>query len=452
VRDVSGTLFLLVDTASLTGDPELPYLLSFAGVDGLTVEEHVILVERPDRTSYAILGQARSRHVLVAPLEQFKRFAAEISARPGCPFPPDVVERAMAFSHLADNLHADAVVSPAWAAFGAGDRGLLRCRHMVTVAEALALLGAHVRQRDDVPLGGRPLLVQRRTEVYPLTAGLIVASGQDWWSACVRSAATSQSDPIALGQAVFARLGQALRGRDAVHEALRVGKGRGGILDALHHLDDLLTHCVGSLDALASAANSIFGVPSGSGEPAWQRRWRKELAKAAPAVADVVAPGTRLGAALRILTTARNSIHGTAFDEYLEVGSRGAEHRAMMSRELGDELREAGKSFAPLSQHGLFLDGPVPFLNIGLFTERLLAWTLEIVDALQQAMLSSGRMTPGGPLALSQIEETERQYCRALARVGAYPCDTETGGLPAASSLYRRIMAMVYQHRSTPGP
>jgi hypothetical protein len=65
-----------------------------------------------------------------------------------------VVERAMAFSHLADNLHADAAVSPARTAFGPGDRGLLRCRRIVTVAEALAMIGAHVRQRDEVPLVG----------------------------------------------------------------------------------------------------------------------------------------------------------------------------------------------------------------------------------------------------------------------------------------------------------
>lgn len=104
----------------------------------------------------------------------------------------------------------------------------------------------------------------------------------------------------------------------------------------------------------------------------------------------------------------------------------------------------------PLEVHGLFLDGPgVPFLNVGLFTERLLAWTLEIVDALQEAMLSSGRMTPGEPLALSQLEEAQRQYCKALARVGEYPSDTGTGGLPAAPSMYRRIMATVHNNRST---
>jgi hypothetical protein len=442
--------FLLVDATSLTGDPEFAYLMSFAALEGLTLEGHVTLVHRPHQTSYAALGEAQSRHVLVAPLEHFQRVAADISARPGCPFSPHVVERALAMSHLADQLHADAVVSPARSAFCADDVSFLRRTRVITVAEALALLGAHLRQREDVPLGGRPLQVQRRTEVYPLTARLIVPSGQAWWSACVRAGATIDSNSVALGQAMFARLGQALRGRDALHESLRVGSGRGGILDAVHHLDDVLTRCVGGLDALAGAAHFIFEVPSRAGEPAWQRRWRRELATITPTVADVVAPDKRLGTALRIITTARNSIHGVAFDEYLEVGVRGAEHRAMMSHDLADALRSAGHAFAPLSAHGLFLDGPgVPFLNVGRFAERLLTWTLEIVDALQQAMLSSGRMTAGEPLALSPLEEVQRRYCRALARVGEYPSDTGTGGLPAAPSLHRRIMATVHNNRST---
>lgn len=449
---MSGSLALLVDVASLVGDPELPYLLSFAGVEGLTIEQHVTLIERPGRASYAAMGQAQSRHLLVAPLEQFRRFATEMSARPGCPFAGEVLERAMAFSHLAGYLSADAVVSPARAAFGAGDQGFLRCKRIVTVAEALAIIGAHVRQRDEVPLGGRPLHVQRRTEVYPLTAKVILANGQAWWSAYLQSSRSQQSDPTSVGQAVFTRLGQALRGRDAVHEALRTGKERQGILDALHHLDSVLTHCVGTLDALASAAHDIFGVSSRS-EPAWQRGWRTDLARIAPTVASVVDPGTRLGVVLRVLTNARNSIHGTGFDEYLHIGDRGAEHRAMMSQELADGMARVGAPLTPLAQYGLYVEEPnaTPSLNVGLFAEHLLSWTVEIVDALQLAMLSSGHMTPGVRVSFSHLEEIQPRYFRALARAGTYPCEPGIGGLPARPSFYGRIMGIIHQSRSSPG-
>jgi hypothetical protein len=64
---MTGTLSLQVDAASLSGGPGLARLPSFAGVEGLTVEQHVSLVERPDQTSYTVLGETRSRHVLVAP-------------------------------------------------------------------------------------------------------------------------------------------------------------------------------------------------------------------------------------------------------------------------------------------------------------------------------------------------------------------------------------------------
>jgi len=118
----------------------------------------------------------------------------------------------------------------------------------------------------------------------------------------------------------------------------------------------------------------------------------------------------------------------------------------MMPRELADTLARIGAPIAPLTDHGLFLDEyqSVPYVEIGLFAEHLLSWTLEIVDALQRTMLSSGNMTPGARLTLSPAEETEREYCRALARDGEYPCASGTGGLPA---LYGRITELIHLRR-----
>src|SRR6266481_3097261 len=100
-----------------------------------------------------------------------------------------------------------------------------------------------------------------------------------------------------------------LRGRDAVHEALRLGAGRSAMLDALYHFDVILTSSVASLDALARVAHDVFGLSSPVERIGWQRPWRNELGQIVPGVAGVVAPNTRLGAALLILTRMRNSIH-----------------------------------------------------------------------------------------------------------------------------------------------
>ena len=291
-------LVLLVDTASLAGDPELPFLLSFAGVEGITVEHHIDIVEPPQGPPHAVVGVARESFVGLTPLLQFRRFAAEISARPGVDASAAVIERALAFAHLCKLLEADAVVSPARSAFAPRDGGLLGTTPVYTVPEALAVIGAHVRQRSEVPLGGVPRLVGSRTEVYPLTARAIVPDGQEWWSACVRASSTRgrSSEWRSLTWAVFTRLGQALRGRDGVHEALRAGKGRGAILDALYHLDVVLMSSVGALDALAGVAHELFtfNVPKlKARQAAWQNEvWLKELRTAAPTVAEVLEPNS----------------------------------------------------------------------------------------------------------------------------------------------------------------
>jgi hypothetical protein len=117
-------LFLLVDAAALVGDPELPHLLSFDNVEGLSVEQHVAFVERPGQDSVAVLGPGGTHHVSFAPLHQFRRIAAGVAARPGCCFGADVIERALGFSFLARQLGADAIVSPARSA---SDRATAGC-------------------------------------------------------------------------------------------------------------------------------------------------------------------------------------------------------------------------------------------------------------------------------------------------------------------------------------
>src|ERR1700737_1048424 len=272
----STTLSFLVDAASVAADPELPYLLSFNGVEGISVEQHVLLVERSGQDSKAVLRADESLHVSLAPLNQFKRFAAEIAARPSCDFTADVVERALSYAFLAARLDVDAVVSPARPIFGVADSGLLDIGKLVTVNQALAIIGAHVRQRERVPLGGVPLMTQERTEVYPLTARVVIERGQEWWSSCLAIASSPDADLVSHGEAVFKRAGQALRGRDGVHEALRLRSGRAAILDALYHFDVVLASGVASLDALARVANEAFQKPSPIENDVLKVGWQKE--------------------------------------------------------------------------------------------------------------------------------------------------------------------------------
>lgn len=448
---MSNTLSFLVDAASLAADPELPHLLSFGAVEGIRIEQHVSLIERPGQDSKAILGATGARHVSLAPLNQFKRLAADIVARPSCQVSADVVERALAYSFLADRLDVDAVVSPARPAFAPADEVLLDTGGVVTVAEALAMIGANVRQREEVPLGGSPLLVQQRSKVYPLTAKVIVPNGQEWWASCVQIAPSPQGDLLGHAEAVFKRVGQALRGRDAVHEALRLSEGRSAILDALYHLDVVLTSCVASLDALARVAHEVFGTSSKVENVAWQRPWRTELDQIVPVVARVVAPDTPLGEALLIITRIRNSIHSIPLDEYLQVhvGQQGSvvEHRVMIARDLGLRLRTAATHLGPLEAYGIFVeDTGTSFVNIAQVTEQLLSWTIEIIGGLLSAMLSCGQFVDGILVDFAPLERLERELCVGLARVGAYPVRAGRRGLQATPSIRRTIMASIHEH------
>jgi hypothetical protein len=445
-------MLLIVDEVSYANDPELGHLLSFGRVEGFEVEHQIKIETPPEGYAFATLGHEGTRRITIPPLAQFESFATDLAARAGCRVSQDVILRTLALSYIAERLKADAVVSPANSAFGPKSRGLLRSR-VITVAEALATIGAHVRQREEVPLGGTPLIIQVRSEVYPLTAQVIIPGGQDWWSSCVSSSGAHRPHLIDYGQAVFSRIGQALRGRDGVHESMRTGSGRAAILDALYHFDVVLMSSVAALDALARVADEIFGLSSKPQDIAWQRDgWRQRLSTVAPRVAGVVGPATPLRAALGVITKVRNSIHGIPLDEYLsvEVGanSSSVEHRVMVSSELSQQLAKEGAIFGSLEPYGVFLGPNKPaFLNIAVFSERVLSWSIEIISDLMKAMLSENLMSPPQPLQLDGLHEAERFYCAALARVGEYPSESSTG-LPASRSIHRQIMGSIHRHRS----
>lgn len=446
-RSASTTLSLLVDADSLVGDPQLAYLLSFAEVEGLEVEQNVRIVEEDDH-AYAELGIEGSHRATLAPLKQFRRFAAEIAGRPGCQVGAEVIERALAFGFLATIVHADAVVTPARQAFGPQDAGIVLAP-MLTVSEALAVIGAHTRQREKVPLGGIPPVTQSRTEVYPLTGRVIVRRGQEWWSSCVYYQGPYKEDVLGLGEAVFKRLGQALRGRDGVHEALRSGDGRSAILDALYHLDVVLTSSVASLDALARLAHKVFDVEESSFDAGWQRpKWIKRLRKKAPSLAGLIRGHVK--AQLDVLTSMRNSIHAIPLDEFLWVQRGGhsstVEHRAMFSDDLANRILDVGQDAGNPGDYGLYLSGPgTPYLNVGQFTEHVLSWTVEIVELLLAELLASPHFPAATPPAFSRLDLREREVCAALAQVGNYPFRTDVPGIPGRHSLHLDMMGTLHR-------
>jgi hypothetical protein len=439
-RNPNATLSLLVDARSVADDPQLSFLLSFAGVEGLQIEQNIRIVEEDGR-AHAELDpedvEVRRRAAL-APLMQFRRFAAEIAARPGSELSADVIERALAFGFLATILHADAVITPAGSAFVARDAGIVLAP-MLTVSQALAVIGSHVRQREKVPLGGP--VVQSRSEVYPLTARIVIPGGEAFWSSCAYFQGPLREQVLGLGAAVYKRLGQAMRGRDAVHESLRLGYGRTAILDSLYHLDVVLTSSVAAFDALARLVHRLFHLSGSSRLAKWHGEgWLENLRRQAPRLANVV--DGRVAAQLRILTGIRNSIHEIPLDEYLSVSTAGSEHRAMFSGDLADIVRNDGREAGDPADYGLFFGPPgPPSMNVGQFAERMLDWGFATIGELVQALGTYPQFEPGPTtLNLSRFELLEREACAELAQVGNYPCQRRPIGIAAAPSLHQHMM------------
>lgn len=447
------SLYLLVDSSAAANDSQHAYLLSFDGVEGLKVEQDVRIVEEGE-ASYARVGAKGSQLVSLSPLKQFRRFAAKIAERPGCSLSPELIERALAFSHLASILKANAVVSPARQAFAPKHAGLLQVP-LLTVPEALAVIGAHVRQMEKVPLGGSPPMIESRTEIYPLTARVIVPKGQEWWSSCVYYAGSEREEILGLGEAVFQRLGQALRGRDAVHESLRCGDGRAAILDSLYHLDVVLTSSVGSLDALARLAHKVFGVDGDPFDAGWQRtNWVKRLGRQVPSLANLIKGRTK--AQVDIVTSTRNSIHGIPLNEflYVESGSHSStvEHRAMLTADLVERIVAVGQAAGNPEHYGLFLSGPgTPFLNVGQFTEHVLGWSIDIMGKLLGELITLKKFPAARTPEFSHPEQREREACMALAQVGRYPVRTNVQGIPARPSVHQTVMGSLHRARQKVG-
>lgn len=366
ICSVTKPLFLIVDADAYSEHPQLPFLCDFHGVNEVRVEAD-IRIEDDERGSRALIGDS-AVHAL-RPLRQFRGFAQKV-ANGDAALESDFA-RVMALSYLAEQRGADYVVTSV--ELPESEASLFKVRR-ISMDEALSVIGAHVRQHDDVALAGNPPLREPRTFVCPFTARVVVPGGQRFFEWCHSQGSMRGESFTGYAEAVFKRLGQALRARDAVHEALRRADGPAQILDALYHLDAVFTSSVGALDSLGKVANDVLGLGLSGPSVAWQReKFFKKLKERAPQIADLISERSTLGVQLRLVTTARNTIHGIPLDEYLKVDitSSTVEHRVMVFTDAADALRGIdGVTPKVLQQFGLHLDAGSSDVNVGRFVEE----------------------------------------------------------------------------------
>jgi hypothetical protein len=266
------TLHLFVDTQSVPDSADLQHLLSFDCVEGIIVESTIAIEQSAGGESIAVLGLDRSRRILLPRLSQFSEIIDELSEELGNRASnANLIERTLGLAFLTKSESADGFVTGVQEKVLKPVHNFAKTVQVLSVGQALALVGAYVRQRNSVPLCGDPPLRSDRNEVYSVTARAMVPTGQAWWVASVHQLG-GRKESLQLAEAVFERLAQALRGRDSVHEALRTGDGRGAILESLYHLDVLLTSGVAALDALARVAHQVYGLPGKVWNIGWQKK------------------------------------------------------------------------------------------------------------------------------------------------------------------------------------
>jgi hypothetical protein len=90
-------------------------------------------------------------------------------------------------------------------------------------------------------------------------------------------------------------------------------------------------------------------------------------------------------------------------------------------------------------------------LNVGLFTESALTWSIEIVGLLLEELLTFQQFPTVSLPTFSRLELREREACGALAQVGRYPVRTDAPGIPARTSLHQSVMGSLYRAQQRVG-
>lgn len=238
----------------------------------------------------------------------------------------------------------------------------------MTLSEGFAVLGLHLRLREDFVV--KQLSSYREesngTDFYSSLARCLLGEWNRWNALCPRSKSPFSQSIAGLADAVVNRIARALRARDRMHGFLFREPSPASIDEALFYFDAFLVAVGGAFDAAARVADSAYKI--GQRMPGWRReRWRKQLAKLAPALAEAVGRGTPLGATLEVVSRLRNLLHEEPLKVFGVLGSgyKVAEYRAAIPDADRAELLAGVAQLGGVQRWGLG-DIQAEFLSLDL--------------------------------------------------------------------------------------
>lgn len=319
-------------------------------------------------------------------------------------------ERTDAYRHLpaqeaASRRHADAAAAQAAETLQADvfitDRSYL---HALTwslapnvtflhSAVALPFLSLYLRTQGQFLIwkghGGRTRV--NRGLFYQIATVAALPAVWRWSTACYQHDRFRGANQLAyLSQATTKRVDRALELRDQAHRALNRPQDNDIAEDALLAFDSCILFLMGALDAVARVVHVLLGLPGKSRDAGWQRRdWRKKVDAASPELANLLAPNSRGGAVLAILTALRNTVHSAGLSSVGVSTTQRERQRTLidLSSGLSDEgLREVLSAMNILGGQAAWgIEALLPeryFADPGHLLEQLLVPTLKLTNDL----------------------------------------------------------------------
>ena len=212
--------------------------------------------------------------------------------------------------------------------------------------------------------------------------------------------------------------------------------------DALLAFDSAILFLMSALDAVARVAHATLGLSGSAHAARWQRKdWRKRLAREAPELAALVAPGSYGGVVVEILTALRNTVHSAGLSSVGASTTRTERQRTLIdltSGLSGDDLRDVLAAMDVLDGHGAWgIEALVPgrvFVDPGHLLEQVVVPTLRLLDGLMaQTPVES---LPG--VALSEAGCRPRRTWR-IRRETPRECLVATWPLKGSNRVVTRV-------------
>lgn len=358
-------LRLIIDTTAMRTSPELDALLNIcrhAAIEAATTTSSNLWTVRPPAV--------RPDGHLVAQIER----------QDGTVGGP-IVRNATTWTTLARRLHADVDGDLSELERRALVVAIARDQHDVLVADdprtylpggpvvvdastGVALVGLFLRSRrigtylfDEIGAREMPPESQRLVA----RKGLLDASHERWWLACI----ASDRQVTGIAQALVIRFQRAMRARDEVMVACLAPESQAPWDAICYHLDALLVWLSGAFDVAAHVADSVYDINYSANRIGWRSTaWRKKLRNVAPGLYELTEKGSSVRAVVDLIAELRNTIHGEVISEIKFREGRTETTLLNLPAKTFDEVARSSDALFGRTAWG-FKGVPIPAIELG---------------------------------------------------------------------------------------